>query len=79
MFNRYILADICGPNVVARQKLTPIEITDISPAVFRHLLQSAYGIIISDEDIKSQTKKEIIDAANRYGVVSLKLEAEALQ
>ena len=70
-----VLADICRSNVVA-SKLTPIEITDVSPEVFRHLLHSAYGVKVSDDDMKSQTK-EIIDAANRYGVVNLKLEAEA--
>ena len=69
-----ILADICGSNELPMS--TPIEITDVSPEVFRHLLQSAYGGKIPADDMKSQTK-EIIDAANRYGVVSLKLEAEA--
>jgi hypothetical protein len=68
-----VLADICRSSVVSS---SPIEITDVSPEVFRHLLHSAYGIKISDEDMKLQSK-EIIDAANRYGVVNLKLEAEA--
>jgi hypothetical protein len=68
-----ILADICRSSVVSS---CPIEITDVSPEVFRHLLHSAYGGKISADDMKSQTK-DIIDAANRYGVVSLKLEAEA--
>jgi hypothetical protein len=69
-----ILADICRSNVASTS--TPIEITDVSPEVFRYLLYSAYGVKISDEDIKMHTK-EIIDAANKYGVVNLKLEAEA--
>jgi hypothetical protein len=69
-----ILADICRSNVASMT--TPIEITDVSPDVFRHLLYSAYGVKISDEDMKSHAK-EIIDAANRYGVVNMKLEAEA--
>jgi hypothetical protein len=68
-----VLADICRSSVVSS---SPIEITDVSPEVFRHLLHSAYGVKVSEEDMKSQTK-EIIDAANRYGVVNLKLEAEA--
>ena len=55
---------------------TPIEITDVSPEVFRHLLYYIYGEKISDDDMKARTK-EIIDAANRYGVATLKLEAEA--
>jgi len=69
-----ILADICRSNELSMS--TPIEITDVSPEVFRHLLYSAYGGKISADDMKPHTK-EIIDAANRYGVVSLKLEAEA--
>ena len=68
-----VLADICRSSVVSS---SPIEITDVSPEVFRHLLHSAYGVKVSEEDMKSETK-EIIDAANRYGVVNLKLEAEA--
>jgi hypothetical protein len=69
-----ILADICRSNVPSMS--SPVEITDVSPKVFRHLLYSAYGGKISADNMKPQTK-EIIDAANRYGVVSLKLEAEA--
>ena len=68
-----VLADICRSSVVSS---SPIEITDVSPDVFRYLLYSAYGVKISDDDMKLQSK-EIIDAANRYGVVNLKLEAEA--
>jgi hypothetical protein len=68
-----ILADMCGSNDVSS---SPIEITDVSPEVFRHLLYSVYGVKIIDEDMKSQTNA-IINAANRYGVVNLKLEAEA--
>jgi hypothetical protein len=72
-----IFADICR-SIVSEDGLStsPIEITDVSLEVFPHLLYSAYGVKISDEDMKTQTK-EIIDAANRYGVVNLKLEAEA--
>jgi predicted amino acid-binding ACT domain protein len=69
-----VLADICRSSVMSS---SPIEIIDVSQEVFPHLLYSAYGVKISDDDMKSQTK-EIIDAANRYGVVNLKLEAEAL-
>jgi hypothetical protein len=74
-----ILAEICDSKVKVSEGvslLSPVEITDVSPDVFCHLLYSAYGVKISDEDMKSQTK-EIIEAANKYGVVNLKLEAEA--
>ena len=65
------LADMCESNDVSS---SPIEITDVSPV--RHLLYSVYGVNIIDEDMKWQTNA-IINAANRYGVVNLKLEAEA--
>jgi hypothetical protein len=65
------LADMCESNDVSS---SPIKITDVSPV--RHLLYSVYGVNIIDEDMKWQTNA-IINAANRYGVVNLKLEAEA--
>ena len=72
-----ILADICDLKVSEEVSMSsPVEITDVSPEVFRHLLYSAYGGKISADDMKPHTK-EIIEAANRYGVVNLKLEAEA--
>jgi hypothetical protein len=55
---------------------TPIEITDVSPEVFRHLLYYIYGGKISKEDMETHAK-DVINAANRYGVATLKLEAEA--
>ena len=68
-----ILADLCGTK---GDPTTPIEITDVSPEVFRHLLYYIYGGKIADDEMKSHAK-EIIDAADRYGVATLKLEAEA--
>jgi hypothetical protein len=49
-----ILADICRSNVASTS--SPIEITDVSSDVFCHLLQSAYGVKISDDDMKQRTK-----------------------
>jgi hypothetical protein len=68
-----VLAELCDSK---GDPSTPIEITDISPDVFRHLLYYIYWGKISDEDMKAHSK-DIIDAANRYGVATLKLEAEA--
>ena len=48
------LADICRSNVASTS--SPIEITDVSSDVFCHLLQSAYGVKISDDDMKQRTK-----------------------
>jgi hypothetical protein len=67
------LADLCGS---AGDKATPIQIPDVSPDIFHHLLFHLYGGKVADADMKSHAK-EIIDAADKYGVVDLKLEAEA--
>jgi hypothetical protein len=67
------LAELCGS---AGDKATPIRIPDVSPEVFRHLLWHLYGGKVADDDMRSHAK-EILDAADKYGVVDLKLEAEA--
>ena len=54
----------------------PVQINGVSPETFRHLLYYCYGGKISDEDLQ-ESAKEIIDAADRFGVANLKLEAEA--
>ena len=64
-----IFAELCESN--SEDKTTPI-----SPDVFRLLLFYMYGGKVTDNDMKSYAK-EIIDVANRYEVVNLKLEAEA--
>jgi hypothetical protein len=53
-----------------------IQITNISPTIFRHLLTYMYGRKVSENKMKSHAK-EIIDMADRFGVSGLKLEAEA--
>ena len=55
---------------------TPIVITDIKPDIFRHMLYYMYGGKLTDEDL-GVNAKDIIDACDKYGVVHLKLEAEA--
>ena len=53
-----------------------VDINNIEPEIFRHLLYYIYGGTIKETDLKGK-EKDVIDAADRYGVVSLKLEAEA--
>ena len=55
--------------------MTPIVITDVKPEVFRHLLYYVYGGDISDDDFAVH-EKDFINAADKYGVTNLKLEAE---
>ena len=56
--------------------VTSVPINDVQHEIFRYLLLYIYGGKISEEDLK-QNAKDIIDACNKYGVVGLKLEAEA--
>jgi len=65
------LAALCATS----EGMTPIIINDVKPAVFRHLLYYVYGGEI-DEDEFVMHAKDLINAADRYGVTNLKLEAE---
>ena len=53
-----------------------VPINDIKPEIFRHLLHYIYGGDVEEEDLEGDAK-DILDAADRTGVVSLKMEAEA--
>jgi hypothetical protein len=68
-----IFADLCESH---NDDTTPIQINDVTPDVFRLMLSYTYGGKISNDDMKSHAR-EIIDAADKYGVINLKLEAEA--
>jgi len=68
------LYEMCG--VVDRGEIYTVSITDVKPDIFRHMIYYTYGGKLSDEELKSNAK-DIIDACDKYGVVYLKLEAEA--
>ena len=63
------LAALCGSS-------GEVPISDVKPEIFRYLLSYVYGGKVSDDVLKTHFK-DIIDAADRYGIVLLKLEAEA--
>ena len=69
--NAPVLADMCKSG---RVKATSVLIQDVSPRIFRQLLYYVYGGDV-ERDIKRDAK-DIIDVANKYGVVALKLKAE---
>jgi len=71
--NASTLAELCRPR---REEVTIIQITDIRPSVFRLLLYYSYGGKLSKEELKANAR-DLIDAADKYGIASLKLEAEA--
>ncbi|KAL7540021.1 hypothetical protein ACHAXR_009848 [Thalassiosira sp. AJA248-18] len=66
-----VLAELCGS-----PGSTSVPIADVRSEIFRHMLYYVYGGKVAEEDMKLHYK-EIIEAANKYGVVNLKLEAEA--
>ena len=68
------LTEMCKP--AAGGSVATVSITDVKPDVFRHMLYYLYGGKLTDEDLQSNAK-DIINACDKYGVVSLKLEAEA--
>jgi speckle-type POZ protein len=70
-----MLAAICGSNDDSGG-MVAASITDVKPDIFRHLLWYVYGGSVPKEDLKEHAK-DIIDAADKYSIVNLKLEAEA--
>ncbi|KAL7542982.1 hypothetical protein ACHAXR_012294 [Thalassiosira sp. AJA248-18] len=68
-----MLAELsAGPGV----GVTSVPISGIKPEIFRHILHYVYGGKVAGTDLKTHAKG-IIGAANRFGVMNLKLEAEA--
>ncbi len=57
-------------------KLATVTITDVNPDIFRHMLYYVYGGSLPEEYLKTHAK-DVIDAADKYSIVNLKLEAEA--
>ena len=68
------LYEMCG--AVERGEITTVSIADVKPDIFKHMIYYTYGGKLSDEELKSNPKG-IIDACDKYGIVHLKLEAEA--
>jgi len=56
--------------------ITTVSITDVKPEIFKHMMYYVYGGKLSEAELRDNAK-DIIDACDKYGVVHLKLEAEA--
>jgi len=78
--HRFILRN-CAPMLAAlfdsksRDVVGTCSIANVKPEIFRHLLWYVYGGRVSKEDLETHAK-DIIDAADKYSIVNLKLEAE---
>eukprot|EP00571_Detonula_confervacea_P010412 CAMPEP_0172303502 /NCGR_PEP_ID=MMETSP1058-20130122/5034_1 /TAXON_ID=83371 /ORGANISM="Detonula confervacea, Strain CCMP 353" /LENGTH=400 /DNA_ID=CAMNT_0013014343 /DNA_START=117 /DNA_END=1319 /DNA_ORIENTATION=- len=79
-YAHHLILQDCAPDLAELCKLvkkpSSVPIADVNPDIFRHMLYYIYGGKVSDEELKANAK-DIIDAADKYGVVNLKLEAEA--
>ncbi len=63
-------------DVDERAEMATVDITDVRPEVFRLLLAYVYGRSLT-EDVMKMHAKDLINAADKYVIVNLKLEAEA--
>ena len=70
-----MLATICESND-ERSGVVTAPVNDIKPKIFHHLLSYVYGRTIPKDELKTHAK-DIIDAADKYSIVNLKLAAEA--
>ena len=70
------LYEMCGKPAEGGN-VTTVSITDVKPKIFKHMVYYAYGGKLSEEELKNNAK-DIINACDKYGVVHLKLEAEAI-
>ena len=68
------LAEMCKPSADGGSVAT-IAISDVKPEIFKHMLYYIYGGKLTVKKLKANSK-DIIDACDKYGLVSLKLEAE---
>ncbi|EJK73001.1 hypothetical protein THAOC_05407 [Thalassiosira oceanica] len=70
--NAPALADMCRPDDEAA-----VPINGVEPEVFKMMLYFCYGGTVSEEELAANAKA-IIEAADRFGIVNLKLQAEAV-
>lgn len=69
-----MLAELCSNSKPGVDGIPSVQISDIKPDALRSLLRYVYGgkVLYNSSNIK-----DIIDAADKYGLVHLKLEAES--
>jgi len=70
------LYEMCG-KLDESGGITTVSITDVKTKIFGDMLYYVYGGKLSENELNKNNAKEIINACDKYGVVNLKLEAEA--
>ncbi|KAL7471652.1 hypothetical protein ACHAXS_011939 [Conticribra weissflogii] len=70
--NAPMLASFCE----GADEESPVPMYDTKPEVFRHVLQYVYGGVPPSKSVIEKCGASIIHAADRYGVVNLKLAVE---
>lgn len=76
-----LVLDTCAPMLSALcgssddGEMAVATITDVKPEIFHHLLSYVYGGSVPKDDLRAHAK-DIIDAADKFSIVNLKLEAE---
>mmetsp|Transcript_8094 Transcript_8094/g.12695 ORF Transcript_8094/g.12695 Transcript_8094/m.12695 type:complete len:408 (+) Transcript_8094:57-1280(+) len=73
-----LILEICAPMLAELfgEESSVVSINDIKPDVFRQMLWYVYGGTVPEEFMELHTK-DIIEVADKYSIVNLKLEAEA--
>eukprot|EP00984_Skeletonema_dohrnii_P015611 scaffold6776_cov99-Skeletonema_dohrnii-CCMP3373.AAC.8 len=74
-----LILEICAPmlaELFGEGESAVVTVNDIKPDVFHQLLWYVYGGTVPVAPLK-ECAKDIIDAADKYSIVNLKLEAEA--
>ena len=71
-----MMAELCKSDE-SGEGITTVSITDVKPEIFKHMIYYTYGGKLSEDELKISAK-DIINACDKYGVVNLKLEAEAV-
>ena len=70
-----MLAATCGSKLNDSGGKVIASVNDVKPDIFHHLLFYVYGGSVPKNVLEEHTK-DIIDAADKYSIVNLKLEAE---
>eukprot|EP00984_Skeletonema_dohrnii_P024529 scaffold13669_cov78-Skeletonema_dohrnii-CCMP3373.AAC.1 len=58
------------------EEIATASINDVKPAIFHHMLHYVYGGSVEEGELNTHAK-DIINAADKYSIIHLKLEAEA--